>query len=147
MKNLLTILLCCLCLNANARLTLGEEKDIKAFVISGSVMFGSAMNSCMDAQTDHFSSSIMANWDRNFWDHTNGYSSAHCYNIGSYHVDAWHIEKSLMIMSLCVPVSVVCHENFPIIKKHPVWDMILWEAIGGTAWNLTFNVNYNKILR
>ena len=148
MKNLLTILLCCLCLNANARLTLGEKKDIKAFVISGSVMGASLCNSAMDEMSDHYHTSVFAKFNNpQFFNHENGYSSDHSPHIAGYPIDGWHFCKSTMVVLICVPVSVVCHENFPIIKKHPIWDMILWEAIAGTAWNLTFNTNYNHILK
>jgi hypothetical protein len=56
--------------------------------------------------------------------------------------DAWHLFKSLMIVFLCL--SIV---TFQDIYPKTILDDILIFCIFGTAWNVTFSLFYNKILR
>ena len=51
--------------------------------------------------------------------------------------DAWHFFKSLMIVLL----------GFAIVLYNPVVNIYVDIILVGLAWNLTFNVFYNKIFK
>lgn len=51
--------------------------------------------------------------------------------------DGWHTFKSLMIVFICVSVA-----TFEPLIDSPIINIIIY----GTAWNVIFNLFYNKIL-
>lgn len=60
-------------------------------------------------------------------------------NIHPAFTDSWHLFKSTMIF--CLVGAIVLYDS-----KGWVWDLILF-VIYGTAWNLTFSLFYNKLLK
>lgn len=51
--------------------------------------------------------------------------------------DGWHTFKSLMIVFICISVA-----TFEPLIDSPIINIIIY----GTAWNVIFNLFYNKIL-
>jgi hypothetical protein len=90
-----------------------------------------------DTLADHFDTSIFRKKDRRFWDKSVSWQFAPTIKFTKYHVDAWHIAGSLMIV--CFLLAMEFH------VRHFYW----WaEVIGaGVLFNLSFNLFYNKILR
>ncbi len=54
----------------------------------------------------------------------------------TYRPDAWHLSKSIILILMAL--AILCYK--PIVS--PLVDFILL----GAAWNLVFNIFYNKIL-
>jgi len=54
-----------------------------------------------------------------------------------YKWDAWHMAKSLMIISLCLAV----------VTYHSIFNLWADFAIFGLIWNGTFNLFYNHIFK
>ena len=122
-----------------------KTKHSNILCMGGSLVTAATCNALMDATNDHFGSSIFQNQDPKFWNHQISWQYAT--KILGYHVDAWHIAKTTMVASLCVPFAIVMHENLPIIKNHPFLDKTLWWAITGISWNHIFNTDYNHVFK
>lgn len=88
-----------------------------------------------DTVDHHFDSSIFRRLEPSFWDRD--ISSDKAKRIFGYKIDAWHITQSIMIV--CMILAAIFHEQ----KLWWPFELI----IAGTAWNLCFNLFYNKILR
>lgn len=88
-----------------------------------------------DTVDHHFDTSIFRRYNPRFWDRD--ISSERAKKIFGYKVDAWHISLSCMI--ICMILAAIFHQQ--------KLDWYLELIIGGFAWNLTFNLFYNKILR
>jgi hypothetical protein len=147
MKKLILIFLLAASLPCDAKFKFYNSQNKKSNIVwmGGSLATGATCNALMDATNDHFASSIFKNQDPKFWNHQISWQYAP--NVLGYHVDAWHLAKTTMVASLCVPFAVVMHENLPIVKKHPFIDKTIWWAITGISWNLVFNTNYNHLFK
>jgi len=98
------------------------------------LMFAAAFNALMDTLSHHYSSSIFKYKNPTFWNPNVSWQYAPFFPGSKYRVDAWHLAKSAMIFNIC----------FAIIFFNGVW----WHFfIFGAAWNLTFNLFYNKLLK
>jgi hypothetical protein len=88
-------------------------------------------NACMDAfENENFFESIFKNWNQKFWYKRESWKYAK--KIGGYHVDAWHLSKSLMV--LCVVLAL----SFGYASY---W----WLA--AIIWNLSFKIFYNWLFK
>jgi|GEM_PF-2756927 len=146
-KKVLIIMMLAISFCAHAKIKFYDDDSKRSNIVwmSGSLLTAATCNALMDATNDHFGSSIFQNLDPKFWNHQISWQYAP--NILGYHVDAWHIAKTTMVSSLCVPFAIVMHENLPIIKKYPFLDKTLWWAITGISWNLIFNTDYNHVFK
>ena len=61
--------------------------------------------------------------------------------------DSWHLFKSIMVVSLCFAIAFGFSLPPICVFNTEMLNMILWVAILDTAWNLTFSLFYNRILR
>lgn len=100
------------------------------------IILAAALNAVMDTLTHHYSTSIFKPLNPKFWDPSISWEFAK--KIGGYKLDAWHITKSLMLFFLFG--STILYVN---ITNYLLIDFIIF----GTAWNIVFNMFYNKILR
>ena len=121
------------------------QKPLKTHTLLISMVTAATMDAAMDEQRDHFSTSIFKNKNPNFWNPNVSWQTSK--TIGGYHIDAWHIEKTIMVSALCVPFAQIMHYELPILKKHPGADKVLWWVISGIVWNVVFNLNYDKLMR
>lgn len=65
-----------------------------------------------------------------------------------YRLDAWHLFKSIMIISLVVSDIMLILTNPFLIFVNPKWySYIMVVALYGAIWNTTFNIFYNKIFK
>jgi len=76
-----------------------------------------------------------------FWNHQ--ISWQYNENIMGYHLDAWHIEKTIMILALSIPCAELLHHQYPLIKNK-FWDKVLWAGIIGIWWDGIFLISYKK---
>jgi len=88
-----------------------------------------------DTVDHHFDTSIFRRYDPKFWDRD--ISSDKAKRIFGYKIDAWHISLSFMIC--CMIAAAIFHQP----KLAWYWEFV----IGGTMWNIVFNIFYNRILR
>jgi hypothetical protein len=118
------------------------------------VVIAAIMNSIMDKLTHHWDRSVFITSPQPFWASTleswknkyiggNPESGRRVWKILGFKIpihpaftDGWHLAKSVMVVILCA--SVVLYK--PIVN--PFVDIIIL----GAAWNITFNLFYNKIL-
>ncbi len=93
-------------------------------------------NAVMDTLDEgHFQTSIFSGMDPNFWYKRESWNKAK--KIFGWKFDAWHIAKSLMVISLSIAI-VLYKETFNF------WlDIIVLGAI----WNGSFNLGYNHLLK
>lgn len=98
------------------------------------VAIAAALNAVMDIlENENFHSSVFAKLDQSFWYKRESWKTAR--KIFGWKLDAWHIAKSAMIITLCI--AIVTHE--PIITG--LKDLILL----GIIWNLSFNTTYRLL--
>jgi len=99
------------------------------------IIIAAFLNSVMDRlENENFHVSVFKNLNQNFW--YKRVSWKYAKKIFGWKLDAWHYAKSLMIISICLAVALYN----PFI---PVIDFIIF----GIAWNTTFNLFYNHILK
>lgn len=122
--------------------TSNKSKDTKLVMVS--LVVSATSNAMMDELQDHYSTSFAKNLNPKVWNPN--VSWKYCPQVLGYHVDAWHISKTVMVSSMCVPIAILMHEKHPILKNNTL-DKMLWWTISGVTWDLVFNVNYNKILK
>ena len=89
----------------------------------------------MDNLKDHWYKSIFNKYNPDFWNPEISWKKGFVKGT-DYHMDAWHIFKSSMIISLVLAIVLYS----PIIC--PIVDFMIYGAI----WNLSFNIFYNHIL-
>jgi len=97
------------------------------------LMFAAAFNAVMDTLTHHYSTSIFKFKNPQFWNPNVSWQYVNFLPFTRYRADAWHLAKSSMIFCIC----------FAIIFFKGEWYHFF---IFGAAWNLTFNLFYNKLL-
>ena len=105
-------------------------------------MLAAFFNSVMDATENEniYESKFFRDKDPKFWYKRESWKSAK--RIFSFHLDAWHIAKSSMI--LCLVASVMLALAYPIPIKN--WhDIAFFVSIYGLVWNGTFKLFYNLI--
>lgn len=103
------------------------------------IFLAAVCNSFMDAVDNEvkFNQSIFKKWSKARW--CKEYSWQFTRKIFGYHIDPWHLSKSLMIIFFGVAV-ITSHLNI----KNWEWFTI-YLVIYGAIWNLTFKLFYNVI--
>lgn len=97
--------------------------------IALAAMFNSVMDS---VENEHFFDTKFRNLNASFWYKRASWNLAK--KIFRWKFDAWHTAKSLMILMIVGAVLTYHPRN---------WTMDIFFA--GGAWNLSFNLFYNKI--
>jgi len=102
------------------------------------------MNAVMDTLVHHFSTSIFAGLNDQWWNPAiswmNKYNYSFPWNITQIS-DAWHLFKMLMIITIMY--------TFIFTGRRVVitWGRLLvYTILYGLAWNLSFNIFYDVIL-
>lgn len=90
-----------------------------------------------DTLTHHFDTSVFKCKDRRWWDPAISWQHVGLLRFTKYRPDAWHLANSGMI--ICFIACAVLHR--------PLYLWWIELAIGGTLYNVAFNLFYNKILR
>lgn len=94
------------------------------------IFLAAICNALMDrVENENFYVSVFKGLNPKFWYKRESWKGS--VKIFNFHVDAWHIAKSLMIICFAAAISKSFIE-FCII---------------GVIWNLTFNLFYNKIFK
>jgi hypothetical protein len=123
-------------------------------------ILASISNSIMDTSVHHFSTSKFKKLNPLFWDGENSWKNK--YNNGDPRfgrvkwflglnkpvqiTDAFHLFKTLMIIFLALSVVTFNKELF-FGDAYNLFSFIGVMLIYGFAWNTTFSLFYNKILR
>jgi len=87
----------------------------------------------MDTLNFHFESSVFKNKDPRFWNPQ--ISWRYCKVVLGYHIDGWHLVKSLLIV--LITITIILYRPF----INPAVDLLAY----GILWNLSFNTFF-KIL-
>ena len=97
----------------------------------GFIILAAFFNAIMDvAENENANSSILKNLNPKFWHKR--VSWQHAKRVFGYKFDAWHIAKTLMIVSLIL--AVYFYE--PLFGLYDILFM-------GIAWNVSFNSYYS----
>lgn len=109
-------------------------------------LFGLAAycNAVMDTLQFHFHRSIFSHLDPLFWDPSVSWRAAKFFPWTRYRVDAWHLFKSGMIVSMASSAVVLLGG---IDYDLPVWGYLLVLLLYGLVWNATFNVFFDVWLK
>lgn len=101
------------------------------------IIIAALMNASMDMLENEvaFNKSVFSNLNRKFWLKSESWNYA--LRIFGWKLDAWHIAKSLMIIFMVL--AMVTYSEL----TNWFGDMLLY----GIAWNASFNVFYNQLLR
>jgi hypothetical protein len=99
------------------------------------VFIAAVLNALMDrVENENFSSSVFKNLNQKFWYKRESWKYAK--KVFGWKFDAWHVAKSLMIISLA----------FAIVLYTPIF-WVVDVMIIGAIWNGTFNIFYNRIFK
>jgi hypothetical protein len=115
-------------------------------------------NAVMDACVHYGEDTIFIKWglNTNFWDGEWSWRNKYIgfdpkngrrkikgtsINIPVQFTDSWHLFKMFMIIFICL--SIVFFESTPGCNW--LWYLLMF-IVYGIAWNLTFNLFYNKLL-
>jgi hypothetical protein len=102
------------------------------------------MNAVMDTLTHHFSISIFAGLNDQYWNPAISWTNKNTYSFPLNIVqisDAWHLFKTLMLITIIY--------NFIFTGRRVVitWGrLIIYTILYGLAWNLSFDLFYDIIL-
>jgi hypothetical protein len=116
-------------------------------------------NAVMDICSHHYYYSVLTRFDSKFWNASTSWANKYVngqpangrvkwlggiMNKPVQLTDAWHLFKSLMIVFLISAIPFCPSNEFGL----PEWIYyLLVIGVGGTVWNLVFNLFYNRILR
>jgi hypothetical protein len=99
------------------------------------VFIAAVLNALMDrVENENFSSSVFKGFNPKWWYKRESWKYAK--KVFGWKYDAWHVAKSMMVISLAF--AVVFYK--PILG---VWDVLLI----GSVWNVTFNLFYHRIFK
>ena len=103
------------------------------------ILFGLAAmcNAFMDTSVDHFPESIFSKLNPQFWEMQ--VSWKYSKTIFGYHIDAWHIAKSIMVIAIILALIVKVQTN--LFSLNSLIDILVY----GFVWNAVFILFYNKI--
>ena len=99
------------------------------------IFLAAILNAFMDTSTDHYNLSIFSKLDPKFW--AMQISWQYSKTILGYHIDAWHIAKSSMVISILLAIIFYRHINI----RYDLINILILSAI----WNVVFNLFYNLI--
>lgn len=93
------------------------------------------LNACMDAfENENYFESIFKNFNQRFWYKRESWKWAK--KIFGYHLDSWHISKSLF---------VICIALLPSCTFDGDWWVIALNV--GVIWNVVFKFFYNWVFK
>lgn len=93
-------------------------------------------NACMDAfENENYFESIFKGWNQNFWYKRVSWQKKK--KIFGYHLDSWHICKTLMIVCFCA--AFVFHKQ----ELKLFYEFLIF----GSIFNLSFKLFYNVIFK
>lgn len=90
-----------------------------------------------DTLQHHYYESVFRNKNEKWWNPSVSYKYVKLLPLTKYRPDAWHLCNSGMIIFFIT--AAILHD--PILSWY--WELL----IGGVAWNLVFNLFYNKLLK
>lgn len=123
------------------------------------VVLAAICNAIMDVSLFHYYYSILTKLSSRWWNGANSWANKYidndpskgrrkCFfgllNLPVQFTDSFHLFKSLMIVFMMCAIAFAPKNIFGI-ENWIFYSVII--IIFGTAWNLTFNLFYNKILR
>lgn len=105
------------------------------------IFLAAVCNSFMDAVENepNYDESIFKKLDKQYW--CKSFSWQNNRKIFNYHIDPWHIAKSLMIVFFGVAIIWF---NMPVTKWY-YW--VIYIIAYGALWNFTFWLFYHKIFQ
>lgn len=99
------------------------------------IALAAIFNAIMDIlENENFYSSIFRNLNERFWYKRTSWKYAK--KIGGYKIDAWHLAKSSMIVSLVLAI---------LFNKQPF--SLTYFILYGVEWNIVFVFFYSKIFK
>jgi hypothetical protein len=102
------------------------------------VFLAAFFNAVMDAcENENYFESRLKNLPKQFWYKRESWKYAA--KVFGYKIDAWHLCKSAMIISL---LCAVIFFDLPVKKWQ---DVAMYLIAGGLTWNFTFWLFYHKI--
>ena len=110
------------------------------------------LNAVMDTLVHHYWHSIFNSrkLDDKFWNPAISWQTTPYLPYTKYKADAWHIAKSLMIISQALSCCFIFIVGVYILPETPAWllsiDSVIIMIVLGLLWNGVFNLFYNKIL-
>lgn len=103
------------------------------------IFLAAVSNACMDAwENENYFESIFKTWNHKFWYKRESWKYAR--KIFGYHIDGWHIAKSVMVVCLSLAVASAVVWGY----KGSWWVIIINV---GAIWNLTFWIFYHKVFK
>lgn len=123
------------------------------------IMLAAFCNSVMDVSMFHYYYSVFTKFNDKFWNGTNSWLNKYVdrepskgrikwfnglINKPVQLTDSFHLFKSLMIIFLISAIPF-CPKNELGLEDWIYYLLVI--GIGGTIWNLTFNLFYNHLLR
>lgn len=125
---------------------LNELKQNWTTILISLLLFAAAAacNAVMDTIVHHFSVSVFAGLNDQWWNPAISWMNKHNYSFPWNIVqisDAWHFFKLLMI-------CIISYNFIFVGRRIPVtWGrIIVYTILYGSAWNLSFNLFYNHLL-
>lgn len=105
------------------------------------VVLAALSKAVMDVIRFHFSKSIFANLNENYWNPNVSYANKNnvWYKLLKQAPDAWHNFQSLMIICICIAIGL----NDKLYFESVMYNILLL----GFVWNVVFNIFYGFILR
>lgn len=91
------------------------------------------LNACMDAwENENYFESIFKSWNQKFWYKRESWKWVK--KLGGFHIDSWHLAKSLFI---------ICISLLPSCEFAGSWWVIVLNI--GIIWNLVFKLFYHFV--
>lgn len=84
-----------------------------------------------------YSRSVFSRYNPKWWSKIVSWEYVKFLPFTKYRPDAWHLAKSGMILFLCLAIVVYDPKGIRVV------DFLIF----GAAWNIVFNVFYNKIFK
>lgn len=106
---------------------------ISLILVAIAAMFNAVMDRVENDVS--FNKSVFRWKDKRFW--CKDVSWQYAKKIFGWKADAWHIAKTLMIISIA----------FAMIFFHSIGRWWMDVLLIGAVWNLSFNIFYNKLLK
>ena len=107
------------------------------------IFFATFFSAVCDAvENENIGESIFRKLPKQFWYKRESWK--YVKRIFGYHLDAWHISKSCMI--ICWVLAVIFYQpDAGIHTAKKGWDILFQLCLCGGIWNIGFWLFYNKI--
>jgi hypothetical protein len=115
--------------------------------VAGFFLLATFFNSVMDALENkpNFDESIFRSLNKKFW--LKEVSWEYCKTILGYHIDAWHLAKSLMVICLVGSLVSAVWAGATGSIKMDIISISEMVAILGVIWNLGFTLFYHGLFK